>query len=151
MKWPWIGVRFRKAIESLTKKDLWQYWVVRLIKTGSLFYILPVTFDVKTNLAKLGSPLHVRIWKLIFLCYSLDVLYLATASRQVTLNNTSEIEFVNFYAHFISRAIAGSLTFLMARRMRDLTQLFNILSLLKQKFKSILKIDIFLTCKQKSF
>lgn len=108
--------RGSKFKPSYFYKDTWELKFKFHLKSASYFNLLPVSCQPQKTVNTVLRPLS--SYRLIFhTClvslYLLDIIYMAVKSRQVTMKNTSDKEFIHFYLHFITRSVAGIIALLV--------------------------------------
>lgn len=125
--------------KSVLNKHLerWQKAIVRILKTGHCLFIFPFYYNPATQDIKLGSLWRLMIWYFVLFCYGLDLCYLTHISVEVTLENSSEKEFLDFYIHTCSRYVAWFIQLAPVLSMQELVQFLNGLFKMRQRWQNI--------------
>lgn len=114
--------------------DIWENAFLKLIKAGSFLKELPFRLHKRTNILLPCRPSNALLWHLLLTWYCLDVCYLASVAKHVTISKVSETEFVNFYAHFLSRLTAGLLCIIIAADRKLFRRFHNELIYFRKTF-----------------
>lgn len=132
-----------KACLKLSPLDVWESSYLTVVKSGSLFQVLP--FASNETLEILPCPFaKVLQWNLLVVAYCMDVIYMATVARNVTLDKYSGKEFANFFNHFSSRLTGAILAIILAFNRRSLLQFSNALIRTRKNVKGTTRIFLFL-------
>lgn len=93
---------------------IWRQAFMRVMRTGSFLKVLPFTWDAQ-NQKLAPCPISQNVaWHILLVSYCLDLLYLAYMSQQVSLATYSNSKYINFFAHFFTRATAGAMAVSLA-------------------------------------
>lgn len=120
------------------KKDPFEVWeeaFFNLVKGGSFLLVLPFRLDKEAAIVLPCKVLPNVAWHILLLLYWLDVCYMASVARHVTLSRFPEKEFVNFYVHFLSRMTAGVLAVIIAADKELMRNFHNVMVHLQRNFK----------------
>lgn len=115
---------------------IWELAFLQLIRSGNCLCVLPLQLNQSKQFVVLSSYSHLRIYRLILLCYWLDVLYLTWVTKHVTLTSVSETEFVYFYLHFTSRLTAGIYTIILTLDISPFQYINNLLIKMSRDYQS---------------
>lgn len=109
------------------EKKNWQFWLTQLIITTSVFNLLPFQYNRNINLVHMHSTFRIILWHLIMLCYAADVISMASVCSEVTFDTVTQKEFLDFYAHFLSRLSCICLIGIISVNMKDIPHILNVL------------------------
>lgn len=132
-------MKFFKTASNLL---LWEHAIFQLIKLGSALGVLPFKIDITHRLFCHAGVFRKTVWYFLLLYYSLDIIYLASVAKLVTLLDFDETEFVNFYLHFLSRLTAGVLAIILASVKDSVMQLYNLLIQYQRKHSGVFVLII---------
>lgn len=111
----------------IRRLDIWEIALLRLIRLGAYLNALPCNLIIAQKCVTSCSSLRRLVWQIAILWYWLDVCYLFSVMKYVTLATLSEDEFVNFFVHTFSRLVAGVGLLLIATDTENLIKFNNVL------------------------
>lgn len=128
------------SIVLYLSQETWPAAMSRFWQTGQTLNVLPYKYNPITCSVSPNELFPFRLfWYFMYAMYILDVLYLAHASRSVTIPTVSTKVLTNFYMHFLSRLIALLINSLMALNLEDLALFSNCFLKTATRYKCISK------------
>lgn len=120
----------------IRRLDSWEKTLICTVRLGKLLNVLPYDINYSTKQLKPSNYRGLLSWYIRLFLYCLDVCYLISAAKHVTLSSVSKDEFVNFYVHLFTRFAAGITGILLAFDRDQLMLLLNLLLRQRRIFQS---------------
>lgn len=117
--------------------EVWELAFLSGVKGGSLLLVLPFSINKDATFVLPCGVLKNIAWHTLLLFYWIDICYLASVAKHVTLSRFPETEYVNFYVHLLSRLLAGVLAIIVAADKKRMKSFINVLVHTQRKFKGI--------------
>jgi len=129
-----------KAVKStinleLYQEDPWKYWLSRLVRTGERLNIMPFAYDKERQIIKIGSvKARILLYTIVALSF-VDVAYLFSVCKKVTVQSTSTTEFTDFMNHFVSRTFAALVMPITILKLKETVQFANALIFMRKEMR----------------
>lgn len=118
--------------------NIWRQAFMRMMRSGSFLKVFPFTWDTENRKLLACQVSKSLAWHILFLLFCLDLFYLASMSRRVSLATYSDSQFIHFFVHIFKRSSAGALAASMAVHKHGLLNFSYALMEMQKRFQATL-------------